>query len=562
MKLWASCLLFAALPSLAQQPSAARPPEKCTVTGIVLKAGTDEPIRRAKVMLWPEDDGDRNQQATSDAQGRFELKGVEPGRFGLRVERDGHLVQRLGVGEVWTDGGFLRVTLTAGQELKVVAYLIPAGVITGRVLDAEGEPVVGAQVEAARRVSGAMFLGESGFMETNDLGEYRLHGLKPGRYYVRAHPGWGSAAVGSKKVSATGEAQIYVTTFYPGVAEGSEAMRVEVSAGEEARADVSLLLVRAVRVQGHLSWPKDMPFDPRTQVVLHRGGGGFWNASARARVREDGTFELDAVAPGSYMLLAYTHSTGKMQTLVRQRVEVTDAGVDDLQIVSAPFRSSPLEGRLRVEGGAEIKPGSLQVFVNPDPPEEEKDFVRFGMGFRGWVPVKSDGTFTVENLEDGRYRLRVSGEGSERQRFAEHYLKSATIGGKDVLEEGLWVRQGQAGGRLELVLSPAGARVEGVVLDDAEKPAAGVYVMAAPRTKDREMRDFETQTTDQNGQFVLRGLRPGRYTLLAWQSEGGRFATYRDPEFLKKYEDKGVSVTVQESERKSVTLRAFPLEEP
>jgi hypothetical protein len=83
MKLWAFCLLQAVLPCLAQQPPAAKLSEKCKVSGVVLKAGTNEPILRARVVLWDEDERKDTQPATTDAQGRFEIKDLEPGAYAL-----------------------------------------------------------------------------------------------------------------------------------------------------------------------------------------------------------------------------------------------------------------------------------------------------------------------------------------------------------------------------------------------------------------------------------------------------------------------------------------------
>ncbi len=564
MKLWASCLLLAVLPTLAQQPSAKKPPEKCTVRGVVLKAGSDEPIRRATVFLWQENADKDNRSVTSDAQGRFELKDLEPGRYVLRVNRDGHLVQRLGTGSAWTSSNYLPITLTAGLKVDMVAYMVPGAVIAGRVLDAEGEPVVRAHVEAAQFFGASIqYWGESA--ETNDLGEYRIHSLRPGRYYVRASPSPFSerALAASGKSPAQGsERQVYVPTYYPGVPERSQAGRVEVHAGEEARADLSLLLMRAVSVRGRLLGLKDGRLDSRSTVALLRAGGSYYyGAEATARVREDGGFEIEAVVPGSYLLTAYTYS-GEQRILARQRIEVSDSGVDDLLVATTLFSRSPLEGRVRVEGGSDPLPDNLRVSVVLDPPEEERDFPYFGRGPHDTAPVKPDGRFTIDNLEDGRYRIRLSAEGSARQKFADHYLKSATVTGKDVLETGLWVREGRIEGQLDLVLSSAGARIEGVVVDDAEKPAVGVLVIAVPEAKRRNLRSsYESQRTDQNGHFLLRGIRPGRYTLLAGEGEAG-FVDYGDPEFLKKYEDKGVTATLQENERSSVTLRAFRLEDP
>ena len=67
--------------------------------------------------------------------------------------------------------------------------LVRGAAIAGRVVDDLGEPAQRVQVRAAklRRFASEWRLipfGES--VETNDLGEYRLHGLPPGEYVVSA----------------------------------------------------------------------------------------------------------------------------------------------------------------------------------------------------------------------------------------------------------------------------------------------------------------------------------------------------------------------------------------
>ena len=92
-------------------------------------------------------------------------------------------------------------------------------------------------------------------------------------------------------------------------------------------------------------------------------------------------------------------------------------------------------------------------------------------------------------------------------------------------------------------------------------PAAGVFVVAIPDAPHRDQQwKYRSETTDQNGKFLLRGLIPGDYRIFSWDS-GDDFDWY-DGEQLKPYEDKGVPVSVQEGDRKTVQLTAIETDNP
>src|SRR5258708_8572099 len=64
--------------------------------------------------------------------------------------------------------------------------LIRGGVITGAVLEEDGEPLVRALVSVQRYqyVQGQRQLTPAGADQTDDRGQYRVFGLPPGDYYV------------------------------------------------------------------------------------------------------------------------------------------------------------------------------------------------------------------------------------------------------------------------------------------------------------------------------------------------------------------------------------------
>src|SRR6266702_2625432 len=110
------------------------------------------------------------------------------------------------------------LSLVPGQHVKDVLFrLVPAAVITGRVVDEDNEPLLGATVQALRYgyVRGQRQLVPAGEEQTNDLGEYRIHSMAPGRYYVSAVYGRGNFASVTTAASST-ETEGYEAVFYPG----------------------------------------------------------------------------------------------------------------------------------------------------------------------------------------------------------------------------------------------------------------------------------------------------------------------------------------------------------
>jgi hypothetical protein len=98
------------------------------------------------------------------------------------------------------------------------------------------------------------------------------------------------------------------------------------------------------------------------------------------------------------------------------------------------------------------------------------------------------------------------------------------------------------------------------VLDAKEKPVSDAVVVAIPDARRRKRYDvYQQAITDQRGHFQLRGLNPGDYTLLAFESLED---DYRDPEFIEAYEGRGETVRLEEGSHKSVLLKAIlPSEE-
>ena len=91
-------------------------------------------------------------------------------------------------------GGSYRRRL--GETVEVALQLQKGAVITGKVLDASGEPLADARIMAMHRFNAGgpggsvprLMPAAGGMQQTNDLGEFRVASLAPGEYYIAAMP--------------------------------------------------------------------------------------------------------------------------------------------------------------------------------------------------------------------------------------------------------------------------------------------------------------------------------------------------------------------------------------
>lgn len=523
-------LWLCGLAALGQQP------ERCSVGGQVLRAGSGEPLRKAQVLLRRLDARDRSFSTASDERGHFLLTGLEPGRYILSAERNGYLPQDYGQRRANQPGTVL--TLQPGQHLgDLVFHLVPFGVISGRATDEDGDPVPRVRIQAMRvtHQNGRRQLIPVASGASDDRGEYRVFGLPPGHYYVSATP-VPSARPGAPEPEEEG----YVPFYYPGVIDPDQAAPLELHAGGDIQGvDFRLTRTRTVRIRGRVLNAATGRLERGIVVfLLPRGPGSAASAprTQNAVVDAQGNFEIRGVAPGSYVLSAF-QADQQRRFFARQPIDVGAASLEGISLVLGP--GLEIAGRIRLEesgGKLELVRVTLQS--------------RSESGGGAHAVVKSDGTFALQNVAADSYTLSIAGL------VEDGYVKSTRFGGADALENGLDLSRGDPPGPLEVVLSPAGGRIEGVVLMENQQPAAGATVVLAPDASRRNQAYlFRSAVANQYGRYVLRGIPPGEYRLFAWQDvEAG---AWLDPDFLGEYEKRGETVSVDERGRYTVQLKAI-----
>lgn len=545
-------LLFSSLLVAQTEPPATpdqKSPERCSIDGAVTRADNGLPLRKVTIAAAPEprpssSTPPRPVVATTDVEGKFALN-LPPGRYILIASRAGFLPTIYG--QRLPNGPGTPLTLAPGEHLKDIAFRLQAGsAISGRIVDEDSDPLVGVRVQALRwgYRNGKRQLVHAGGSSSDDRGEYRIHSLAPGRYYLSASysgPGYGYGRVG---LAVGSNLQDYAATYYPGVNDASQATAIELRPGDDIPGiNFRLVPGHAVRIAGRVQLPASQPSRAGLSVSLvSRRPGGAWAGWASYPVdAKQGTFEIPAVAPGSYVLLVNSDEFkpgAKSRLQGRLDLEVGNSDIDDVLLVLRP--GVEIAGQLRLEGAADLDPARLRFSLIPE------DSLPMGGGF---TDVKSDFTFSIPDVADGDYRLYLDGLPEDV------YLSSARFGVRDVLRDGLSLRG--RGGSLDITVSATGGRLTGAVVNDRAQPFAGATVVLVPDESSRIRSDlYRRANSDQYGRFTLRGVAPGKYKAFAWETiEPG---AYQDPDFLRAYEDLGQSVDVAPSSRTALDLKVIP----
>ena len=534
---------IASAQTASSNPPVARPKtEECSVSGIVVKLAGGEPVKTATVQLQNLQDLARTTSVVTDVSGRFELRGIDPGRYWLKVSRTGFVTQEYGQRTPNDPGAEIR--LSARQNLRDLLFrLIPWGVISGRILDEEGEPLPWAQVSALREVysSGKRKLSPEALVPTNDLGDFRLFGLKPGRYFVSAKYKAGLHIVGRGEVREDDNDDFrpeFMPIYYPNSPDPARASTIALKAGEEITSvEILLRPVATYRIRGRVY---NMVAGRRsnTGVIVQleqRNSNITWGSPDRQLNVEktDGSFEIAGVLPGSYTLSAFWFEDGRRYQ-ARQSIEVGNADLEGVNL--AIMSGITIPGRIVWDGKPSLERDELLVSI-----AAADSMVSFN------TPARVvGGSFVLRDVFDGTYRLRVIGQSKDG------YVKSVRYGSSESLDSGFTVFRGTQSS-LEVTISSRGARIQGAVMDKDNLPVTGVWVVLVPDEAHRDQsRLFQKAAPDQFGHYLLRGIAPGDYKVFSWDEvEDG---AWEDPDFLRTFEDRGQKVSVEEGDTKTLDI--------
>ncbi len=506
------------------------------IGGIVVSSTTGEPLAGAAVGVSSRSSrGQRRRRTTTGPDGRFHLSGLVAGEYAVLVDKTG-----------FEQRGILRTTaklrLAEGEARKSVRIALrPAAVITGRVLDAHGDPLRGAHVRVFRRSyhPGRNRWRAAGSVSSNDLGEYRIYGLAPGKYAVRARPPRETAPPGILYYESARE-------FYPGVPEADQAALIRVSWGSEVSAvDFELGAAPDTSLGGvALDGDTGKPCPCFLRVSGDDGQG-----HGQIMAGPEGLFAFRGLAPGSYYISA---SPGGHRS-ARLPVQVTESPTDDIALVTTDGLT--VSGEVAFEDredtledqppGAEERPRPLQVVLT--------DKIEVNRTRRTSIPApQTSGLFEISRLLSGPYRISL------RNLPTGGYLRAVTLAGRRLDKPEITVPPDTSVSSLKLEVAFDGAVVSGTVKPPegvgADEISTGWVVVIPDKTNGYQYRG--RLRLDTNASFTLPGMPPGGYTLYSVPAPD-TFDLW-DPQVRRALKASGKRVRLSAEDQVSVELPFIP----
>ena len=446
------------------------------------------------------------QKGTTDQEGNYRIANVAPGSYEVVPSAPAYVV---------ADANFGRgknVVVGEDEEVEDINFsLVRGGVVTGKVTDADGRPVISQQVYLYRTTDFSQQQREpmrqifpATNVQTDDRGIYRFFGLPAGQYKVAAGRGEGALA----GTFSTGRL-IYKQVFHPDTPDQTKATAVDVREGSEA-ANIDIALGRAMQTfsaSGRIIYKDTQLPAPNFRFGFRRFSGERMEAVESMGVSNaQGDFVVDGLAPGRYGFFLYPNQNPELYAEAVM-FDVVDQDVSMITVKLA--RGSTASGVI--------------VFEH----EDKKAFAKLlQFHLRGQLstpsgvsvmmqsattPISPDGSFRLTGLSAGRLHFWLF----EPTGFSppKGFLVSR-IEHNGVVVPHVDVQDGDQLIGLRVFISYGSASVRGVVNYDRGLLPQGARLFANLMKLGPPMRTIASTAVDARGHFLMEGVPAGVYELM------------------------------------------------
>lgn len=524
------------------------------ITGVVIDQSTGRPVEQAQVTVTLRDaqggmrvsgslqtgegaqaaapaERPAPQVAMTDAEGRYKFGKLAGGTYLLQARRAGYF-----------SGPSVTVELEEGESAAADKLrLTPPSIVSGVVVDEDGEAVQGVQVQLlSRRLSrGDVIYTGWGGTATDEQGRFRIAAPQSGRAVISARPF-------VPLFSTKSPGNEYVTTYYPGAIEPGAAEVLDVK--PEAPVEGLKLTLRSSKVfaiRGRVLDPAGQPLAEAAVSIRPKTGDLGAISSAVKQLGADG-FEVARIPPGEYIVSAH-HFDSRQQRSTSAEVSVRDADVAGVELrmsrgvrvagfVDVPLPPMPMGGPtdiVPVEGMDHRQ--SMRVFLTPA--------ARDGGGRSYSIETREDGTFALSDVQPGRYEVSGFQYGT--------YLASVKVGEEERLGSEIEVREGMPEVRIEYRADGGmlNVRVQGAS-ERGERPPLLVIMPVNPELR---RHPFLMMYSISGRTAELRSVRPGEYFLWMLPAVGPYEMLY-EPDFAARLEKTAKRVKIEPDGLHEVTL--------
>jgi hypothetical protein len=518
-----------------------------SLTGRTVEQGSQEPLplvelvltahgRRMEAWQRPEAPAEERVYASSDARGNFRIESLAPGNYLLEARAPGH-----------ARAVVRNVKVPAAGPVTVA--LQAASVIEGFVMDAQGNPAAGAEVQVNGRVPEVTTSGSGGgFSIEVEAGSYTVTAKRGGEAGsldksvivsagktvrdVRIQLGQGSALEGRVVARSTGApvagASVDVSPYgsngdsgrgvtdasghfsVGGLAPGSYDLVVSapgfstlnrraltVSSGE--RFPVELQLEGTGAVEGQVRDSAGQPVVGTQVVGGDRWAGSLSSAPAEARTDAQGRYRLEGLSVGAQSITARREGATLGSS---QRVVIKDGATEKVDFTLA--ETGTVEGVIRAASGA-LPSEQLLVVTFPQ---------RKGPGafftLTDFRPIEADATGAFQmSLPPGSYELRAVSSESRSSNSRESKLVEVEAG-KTIRTELLFAEDRGTDSLRGVVLEPDGAPSAGAFVSVSSEGTRFARWMAPADEQGRFTFSMPPETNANQGRLIVNASNGGR----------------------------------------------------
>lgn len=442
-------------------------------------------------------------KTTTDDDGKYQLTGLEAGQFTIMPLAKAFVVA--------TSGAYKQpgqsITVGDGETIAKIDFaLLRGGVITGRITDTDGRPVIGERVSVAAKdtpdTGRPMTMLDGPRNMTDDRGIYRVYGLGPGNYKVSIGQ---AAGAGGVAIMGMGGSQ-YTKTFYPGVAEEARATILEINEGTEV-SNIDIVARKSGRgssVSGRVVDADSGQPAPNVYVAYSSLNEGTQQLGAMnftgSQTDANGKFRLENVQPGRYAAFMLATGQGTSSYSDQTPFDVSDGDVSGVEIKL--HRGATISGVAVIENNLDPAVVSLLQTVS---------VVAFS-STRGGAPsfsrsqISGDGSFSLSGLAPGKVRINMVGFPTPPKGLT---LVRTELDGIDQ-REGIEVNAGAQITGVRLVFAYGTGSIRGEVRAEAGALPTGQTLQVI--ISSGGSRRFSS-VVDARGHFVVENISPGAYEM-------------------------------------------------
>lgn len=454
---------------------------------------------------------DRNDKpqttAKTDADGKFSLENFPSGSYYLRPEIPGFVFPNEKDTKSFSYEG-KQIVLEAGENLENVDLkLVRGAIITGKLNDGEGKPIIGEQIrlqtfnEKSEKTDARYDYAGQGL--TDDRGVYRFYGLKAGKYLVSF--GLDAKKGGINETNGVTKKSYYALIYYPSVQNEKDAKIVELNVGETAE-NIDLRTGKkspAFTISGKLyDEETGKPFEKSQAFAMAVPGEEQADFGYAAdSVKEDGKFILKGFLPGKYVLKVRFYPENEIEFFSPSTdIEIIDKNLVNLKLYAKKGLS--VSGVVKLENKSQtnipVNLSSIGLVMFSDQFNLAKTFTSARE-----TAIKTDGTFRFAALQPGEVGIS-SNNGILG-------LKIAKIEKDSVPFEKINLVEGQSIKDLLVTIRYGTNRLQGEIrIEGGEVPVdSEVRLIAKPTEPGRLDKSFAI--ADERGKFLLEGVTPEQY---------------------------------------------------